>query len=142
MCNTGGFSMNINTNIIDFVWNFKNLKLKDFGLDPEYNMLCAPVCECGCGEKMNVLLADDDDLLDFCYNMVDIQECNYCVVFAINEKNKMVAAVKIDGEIECVGSDGVIEDYADIGLMFDDLELHQYGIIVNVGDGEYKILEE
>lgn len=134
--------MNINTNIIDFVWNFKNLKLKDFGLDPEYNMLCAPVCECGCGEKMNVLLADDDDLLDFCYNMVDIQECNYCVVFAINEKNKMVAAVKIDGEIECVGSDGVIEDYADIGLMFDDLELHQYGIIVNVGDGEYKILEE
>lgn len=135
--------MNINTNIIDFVWNFKNLKLKDFGLDPEYNMLCAPVCECGCGEKMNVLLeSDDDDLLDFCYNMVDIQECNYCVVFAINEKNKMVAAVKIDGEIECVGSDGVIEDYADIGLMFDDLELHQYGIIVNVGDGEYKILEE
>lgn len=135
--------MNINTNIIDFVWNFKNFKLNDFGLDPEYNMLCAPVCECGCGEKMNVLLeSDDDDLLDFCYNMVDIQECNYCVVFAINEKNKMVAAVKIDGEIECVGSDGVIEDYADIGLMFDDLELHQYGIIVNVGDGEYKILEE
>ena len=48
--------MNINTNIIDFVWNFKNFKLKDFGLDPEYNMLCAPVCKCGCGEKMNVYL--------------------------------------------------------------------------------------
>ncbi len=48
--------MNINTNIIDFVWNFKNFKLKDFGLDSEYNMLCARVCECGCGEKMNVLL--------------------------------------------------------------------------------------
>lgn len=134
--------MNINTNIIDFVWNFKNLKLKDFGLDPEYNMLCAPVCECGCGEKMNVLLADDDDIYCFCYELVDIQDCNYCVVFAINEKNEMLGAIKYDGEIECVGSDGVIEDYADIGLMFDDLELHQYGIIVNVGDGEYKILEE
>lgn len=132
--------MNINTNIIDFVWNFKNFKLKDFGLDPEYNMLCAPACECGCGGKVNILLEDDDDLLDFCYTMVDIQECNYCVVFAINEKNKLIAAVKIDGEIECVGSDGTIEDYTDIGLMFDDLELHQYGIIVNVGDGEYKIL--
>lgn len=134
--------MNINTNIIDFIWNFKNLKLKDFGLDPEYNMLCAPVCECGCGEKMNVLLADDDDIYGFCYELVDIQDCNYCVVFAINEKNEMLGAIKYDGEIECVGSDGVIEDYADIGLMFDDLELHQYGIIVNVGDGEYKILEE
>lgn len=134
--------MNINTNIIDFVWNFKNFKLKDFGLDPEYNMLCAPACECGCGGKVNILLEDDDDLLDFCYTMVDIQECNYCVVFAINEKNKLIATVKIDGEIECVGSDGTIEDYTDIGLMFDDLELHQYGIIVNVGDGEYKILEE
>lgn len=134
--------MNINTNIIDFVWNFRNLKLKDFGLDSEYNMLCAPVCECGCGEKMNILLADDDDIYGFCYELVDIQDCNYCVVFAINEKNEMLGAIKYDGEIECVGSDGVIEDYANIGLMFDDLELHQYGIIVNVGDGEYKILEE
>lgn len=134
--------MNINTNIIDFVWNFKNFKLKDFGLDPEYNMLCAPVCKCGCGEKMNVLLESDDDIYDFCYELVDTQDCNYCVAFAINEKNEMLGAIKYDGEIECVGSDGVIEDYADIGLMFDDLELHQYGIIVNVGDGEYKILEE
>jgi hypothetical protein len=134
--------MNINTNIIDFVWNFKNLKLKDFGLNSEYNMLCAPVCECGCGEKMNVLLESDDDIYDFCYELVDTQDCNYCVAFAINEKNEMLGAIKYDGEIECVGSDGVIEDYADIGLMFDDLELHQYGIIVNVGDGEYKILEE
>lgn len=74
--------------------------------------------------------------------IVDAQECNYCVVFAINEKNKMIAAVKIDGEIKCVGSDCAIEDYTDIGLMFDDLELHQYGIIVNVGDGKYKVLEE
>lgn len=134
--------MKLNTNIIGLTWNFRNLKLKDFGLDPEYNMLCAPICDCGCGGKMNILLNDDDDLLDFCYNIVDIQECNYCVVFAINEKNKMIAAVKIDGEIECVGSDGVVEDYTDIGLMFNDLELHQYGIIVNVGDDKYKILEE
>lgn len=84
--------MNINTNIIDFVWNFKNFKLKDFGLDPEYNMLCAPVCGCRCGEKMNVLLADDDDIYDFCYELVDTQDCNYCVVFAINEKNEMLGA--------------------------------------------------
>lgn len=134
--------MNINTNIIDFVWNFKNLKLKDFGLDPEYNMLCAPVCECGCGEKMNVLLENDDDIYDFCYELVDAQDCNYCVVFAINEKNEMLGAIKYDGEIHCIKLKNISEDYLQVGGMFNDLELHQYGIIVCVGDGEYKILEE
>ena len=134
--------MNINTNIMKFTWNFRNLKLKDFGLDSEYNMLCAPVCECGCGKKMNILLADDDDLFDFCYAMVDSQECNYCAVFALNEKNKMIAAVKYDGEIHCIKLKNISEDYLQVGGMFDDLELHQYGIIVCVGDGEYKILEE
>lgn len=134
--------MNINTNIIDFIWNFKNLKLKDFGLDPEYNMLCAPVCKCGCGEKMNVLLADDDDIYDFCYGLVDTQDCNYCVVFAINEKNEMLGAIKYDGEIYCIKLKNISEDYLQVGGMFNDLELHQYGIIVCVGDGEYKILEE
>lgn len=129
-------------NIIDFVWNFKNLKLKDFGLDPEYNMLCAPVCKCGCGEKMNVLLADDDDIYGFCYELVDIQDCNYCVVFAINEKNEMLGAIKYDGEIHCIRLKNISEDYLQVGCMFDDLELHQYGIVVCVGDGEYKILEE
>lgn len=36
----------------------------------------------------------------------------------------------------------ISEDYLQVGGMFNDLELHQYGIIVCVGDGEYKILEE
>lgn len=134
--------MSINTNIMKFTWNFRNLKLKDFGLDSEYNMLCAPVCECGCGKKMSILLEDDDDLFDFCYEMVDSQECNYCAVFALNEKNKMIAAVKYDGEIQCIELSDVVECYVDIGNMFGELGLHQYGIIVNVGDGEYKILEE
>lgn len=134
--------MNINTNIIDFVWNFKNLKLKDFGLNSEYNMLCAPVCKCGCGEKMNILFADDDDIYDFCYELVDIQDCNYCVVFAINEKNEMLGAIKYDGEIHCIKLKNISEDYLQVSGMFNDLELHQYGIIVCVGDGEYKILEE
>ena len=134
--------MSINTNIMKFTWNFRNLKLKDFGLDSEYNMLCAPVCECGCGKKMSILLEDDDDIYGFCYELVDIQDCNYCVVFAINEKNEMLGAIKYNGEIHCIRLKNISEGYLQVGGMFDDLELHQYGIIVCVGDGEYKILEE
>jgi len=105
-------------------------------------MLCAPVCKCGCGEKMNVLLESDDDIYDFCYELVDTQDCNYCVAFAINEKNEMLGAIKYDGEIHCIKLKNISEDYLQVGGMFNDLELHQYGIIVCVGDGEYKILEE
>ena len=91
---------------------------------------------------MNVLLADDDDIYGFCYELVDIQDCNYCVVFAINEKNEMLGAIKYDGEIHYIRLKNISEDYLQVGCMFNDLELHQYGIIVCVGDGEYKILEE
>ncbi len=54
----------------------------------------------------------------------------------------MLGAIKYDGEIHCIKLKNISEDYLQVGGMFNDLELHQYGIIVRVGDGEYKILEE
>lgn len=39
--------------------------IKDFGLDPEWNFMQAPECECGCGEKCSIYLKNDDETLSF-----------------------------------------------------------------------------
>lgn len=129
-------------NIVKFSWNLENLTLDDFGLDPEFNMLFAPTCDCGCGGKMNICLEDRDDVLGFCYGMLNEIDCDWCAMFAIDENNKMIGVIKDGDEFEFIGTKEPVDDYGMIGELFDGMQLHMYGVIVNVGDGLYKIVEE
>lgn len=129
-------------NIVKFKWNFENLTLDDFGLDPEFNMLSAPTCRCGCGEKACICLEDRDDVLGFCCGMLNEMDCGWCAVFAIDQDNKMIGVIKDGDEFEFIGSKEPVNDYGMIGELFDEMELHMYGVIVNVGDGLYKVVEE
>lgn len=129
-------------NIVKFGWNLENLTLDDFGLDPEFNMLSAPMCRCGCGEKMGIFLEDRDDVLGFCCGMLNEMDCGWCAVFAIDQDNKMIGVIKNDDEFDCIGSKTPVDDYGVIGELFDDMKLHMYGLIVSVDDGLYKVVEE
>lgn len=128
--------------LVKFSWNLENLTLDDFGLDPEFNMLSAPTCDCGCGGKMNICLEDRDDVLGFCCGMLNEMECGWCAVFAIDQDNKMIGIIKDGDEFEFIGTKEPVDDYGMIGELFYGMELHMYGVIVNVGDGLYKIVEE
>ena len=128
--------------LVKFSWNLGNLTLDDFGLDPELNMLSAPTCDCGCGGKMNICLEDRGDVLGFCCGMLNEMDCGWCAVFAIDQDNKMIGVIKDGDEFEFIGSKEPVDDYGMIGELFDGMELHMYGVIVNVGDGLYKIVEE
>lgn len=129
-------------NIVKFTWNLENLTLDDFGLDPEFNMLSAPTCKCGCGGKALVCLEDEDDVYGFLYSILAEQECTYCAAFAITEDNMMLGVIKCDDDYDFIESKERMDDYSRIGEMFYDLELHIYGLIVAIGHGEYKIVEE
>lgn len=129
-------------NIVKFGWNLENLTLDDFGLDPEFNMLSAPACRCGCGEKVRICLEDIDDVLNFCCGMLSEMDCEWCAIFAIDQDNKMISVIKDGDEFDCIGSKTPVDDYGVIGELFDDMKLHMYGLIVSVGDGLYKVVEE
>lgn len=129
-------------NIIDFSWNLSGITFETCGLNKENNFLEAPICLCGCGGKTNIVLETDDDVLDFCGAMCDENDCYHCAVFAINNENKLLAAICEGYDIHLVESEDVIEDYKDIGKMFDELGLHCFGLIVSNGDGSYKVVEE
>ena len=128
--------------VIKMTWNLENLKLEDFGLLEEDNMLTAPLCPCGCGGKTRLLLEEEDDVIGFCYSMVEEADCGHCVVFAITDQNYMLAAIRNGDGINVIKSKKPMDDYSFIGEMFYELELHIFGLIVSTGDGQYKIVEK
>ena len=68
-----------------------------YGLDKDKNFLCAPVCECGCGEKA-VLLLDNQNLFSFMFNVLMENECNHCAIFAHAFDGNMYAALKVENK--------------------------------------------
>lgn len=116
-----------------------SITLKSCGLDPEYNFLKAPICECGCGRKTNIVLYDNDDVLDFCAMMCDVNGCEYCGVFAITEDKSILIAIKTEDGIDCFEGDYSNPKY--IGKLVKDIKLHCFGLIVFDGNDSYRVVE-
>lgn len=127
-----------------FTWNFENITFETCGLNIEKNFLQAPLCECGCGNYADIC-AYDDEIANVCENLVEINNCNYCGVFAITSNNNCIFAIKMFDECE---GDVVVDlfqkyeitDYKDIGKIADELELHCYGLLVCKEPGLYRIV--
>ena len=71
-----------------------------YGLDKDKNFLCAPVCECGCGEKGVLLINDRKELFGFMHNVLMENECNHCAIFAHSFDDTMFVALKVDNETD------------------------------------------
>lgn len=123
-------------------WNFSNITFNTCGLDIGRNFMQAPICDCGCNGKLNVILEDDEDVVSFCGEMCYENDCDQCAVFAITDRNVLIAAIKYGDEIRIVRSDGVLNNYKVIGELADELELHCYGLIKWKHGYSYEIVEE
>lgn len=117
-----------------------DITLKECRLNSNNNFMQAPVCECGCGGKANIVLHNEDEVLDFCEMMCWENDCEFCGVFAITGNNKILFAIKCDGEVNLF-----IKKYDNnpeaIGKVFDEIDLHCYGLIVYNGNDSYRIVE-
>lgn len=127
-----------------FAWNLNDITFNICGLDIEKNILQVPLCECSCGNYMDICISDDE-LADICANLVEINNCNHCGVFAITSNNDCVFAIKMfDEETEDIvittyQKDGII-DYINIGYIADELKLHCYGLLVCKEPGLYRVV--
>ena len=132
-------------NIVDFIFNMENVTFDMCGLDVEKNMLFSPLCECGCGKKMDLCLETVDDIEDFCAAIVSDSDCKCCACFAISCDNEIYCAVRYGETIYQAHTDTL--DYIEhlkysIGRMVRELDLHCYGLIVEKEPGVWKIVEE
>lgn len=124
----------------------KKITFLDCGLDIDMNILQAPVCECGCGEYMSVVLEDNYELADFISSMLEIQECQYCAIYAVMTDNKVMIGTNIDGEISINifrYQDETIPGYEFVKEWQEECQYHCYGLLQQNEDGKsYKIVME
>ena len=115
-----------------------------YGLDKNKNFLQSPLCECGCGEKMSLVLEDIKDLFQFMHAMLMENDCNHCGIFAYAFDGSMYAALKVENETDDPVLFFQIKE-SDLGFFRewdDELELHCYGLIIETQRGLWKIIED
>lgn len=115
-----------------------------YGLDKNKNFLQSPLCECGCGEKMSLVLEDIKDLFQFMYAMLMENDCNHCGIFAYAFDGSMYTALKVENETDDPVLFFQIKE-SDLGFFRewdDELELHCYGLIIETRKGLWKIIED
>ena len=115
-----------------------------YGLDKDKNFLQSPLCECGCGEKMSLVLETNKDLFQFMYAMLMENDCNHCGIFAYAFDGSMYAALKVENETDDPVLFFQIKE-SDLGFFRewdDELELHCYGLIIETRKGLWKIIED
>ena len=115
-----------------------------YGLDKNKNFLQAPLCECGCGEKMSLVLEDIKELFQFMNMMLIENDCNHCGIFVYAFDGSMYAALKVENETDDPVLFFQIKE-SDLGFFRewdDELELHCYGLIIETRKGLWKIIED
>ena len=128
-----------------FKFIVRELSFEDCGLDINCNILQAPICECGCGSYMNLVLKDNQEVADFMYSMLDEQDCDYCAMFALMKDNTLIFGGKFNDGMQVVhiqdknnalNIDVVREIQTEFGF-------HCYGLIEQLEDGtSFRIVME
>ncbi len=114
-----------------------------YSLNRHRNFLKAPVCECGCGQKMYLQLEDEIAVVDFCLEMLAESECEHPGMFAVFQDGVYMALTIIYDEEEedlkiFMGKKRDMHFFSEFDA---DFCLHCYGLICEVRPGEWMIQE-
>ena len=110
-----------------------------YGLDKALNFLQAPICECGCGEYMNMVLKGND-VYEFMHALLEENDCDYCAIFTIKRNNTASMGVKVDDDIKMYDCKINGDGNGLFRAIQEDMEFHCCGLIEQVDDERYRII--
>lgn len=117
----------------------KKLTFRSCGLDISNNQLRAPICNCGCGGRMNMILKDDKSVADFIGGMLYEIDCDHCAIFAIKNNGNLIFGQKTDEDIICYQLK-INNATFKISEMQQTFKFHCYGILQQVDETSWKIV--
>ena len=113
------------------------------GLDRRNNMLQAPICQCGCGNYMNLVLKTKQDLYDFMGIMLEDYECHHCAIFTLLKDGNAAMAIKLEDGIKIyVAEKNGISAKKVIAEINENFQFHHYGLLEQVDEESYRIVME
>ena len=119
-----------------FKFVVRELCFGDCGLDVDCNFLDAPLCTCGCGNYMNLVLEGNQEVADFMYSMLEECDCNYCAIFALMRDNTLIFGSKFDDGTKVVHiqdkNKGLNIDL--VRELQDEFGFHCYGLLEQMED--------
>ena len=119
-----------------FKFVVRELSFEDCGLDIDCNFLDAPLCTCGCGNYMNLVLEDKQEVAGFMYSMLEECDCNYCAIFALMRDNSLIFGSKFDDGTKVVHiqdkNKGLNIDL--VRELQDEFRFHCYGLLEQMED--------
>lgn len=125
----------------------RRVTFSDCGLDIENNILQAPICDCGCGNYMNVILEDDQEVADFIGGTLEEIDCNWFALFVLLQDNSLMFGFKTDeDEIKIMKLKSKDENEINIDIVRDlhsFYDFHCYGLMEQEKDKEsFRIVME
>jgi len=116
-----------------------------YGLNNKRNFLKPPMCECGCGNKMYIVLESENDLWDFMSFILMEHECSQCAIFAVKFDGNCYAAIKSLDENEeqqvNILQSQIKNDMHMFSEIDGELTLHCYGLLIEEQPGNWMIQE-
>ena len=133
-------------------YKYRNKSFAGYGLNKFRNFLQSPNCECGCGEKANVILKDKKELFGFMNGLLLDNNCDCCAIFAHSYDGNLYTAIKCVVEEENTDENdddssvkffGVKDDCLTFFQELDaEIGLHCYGLMIETKRGEWEIIED
>lgn len=120
------------------------ITFEDCGLDIDKNILQAPMCDCGCGNYMDICAEDNKEIAEIMNCLLSLQECNYCAIYTLLQDNCVIIGTNIDGEVKSYVFR--YEDESIPGTEFikewqEECNYHCYGLMIQRADKKsYRIV--
>lgn len=114
-----------------------------YGLNRHRNFLSAPICDCGCGEKMYIELENELEVINFCCEMLAETGCDAPGMFAVFLDGSYMALTLLYDEDEeeakvVIGRRRDMHFFSEFDAEFG---LHCYGLICEIRPNEWMIQE-
>ena len=113
-----------------------------YGLNKYRSFLEAPMCDCGCGEKMLLQIKQQEELFAFCQEELEDYDIDNCAIFIVKKNGELLIAYHESNKNKGIKIHGIKTPDMRFFAIFDaEKRLDSYSLLIEEEEGGYRIVE-